>query len=166
MNIIAAADKNFGIGYKGQLLAHIKEDMRFFKEMTTGKAVIMGRETFLSFPNQKPLADRKNFVLTTNPQFNREGITVCSSLEEAIEEAKKDFSSEDIFFIGGERVYKESIKYANKAYITKIDKEFKADRFIINFDKEKNWQIESEREVNCENGLKITFTLYKKSISE
>ena len=48
MNIIAAADRNWGIGYKGQLLAHIKEDMKFFKEMTVGKAVIMGRETFLS----------------------------------------------------------------------------------------------------------------------
>ena len=66
MNIIVAADKNWGIGFKGNLLTHIKEDMKFFKEMTVGKAVIMGRETFLSLPGQKPLPDRKNFVLTTD----------------------------------------------------------------------------------------------------
>ena len=66
MNIIVAADRNWGIGYKGNLLTHIKEDMRFFKEKTINKAVIMGRETFLSLPGQKALSDRENFVLTTN----------------------------------------------------------------------------------------------------
>lgn len=163
MNIIAAADKNWGIGYKGNLLTHIKEDMKFFKEKTVGKAVIMGKETFLSLPGQKPLPDRKNFVLTTNPDFKADGVTVCNSLEKAIEEAKKEFKDEDIFFIGGERVYRESEKYASVAYITKIDKEFEADRYILNYDESPDWQVSSENMIKTEKGIYITFTTYKKA---
>lgn len=162
MNIIAAADKNWGIGYKGNLLAHIKEDMMFFKEKTVGKAVIMGKETFLSLPGQKPLPERKNFVLTTNKDFKVEGVTVCHSLEEAIEKAKESFKDEDIFFIGGERVYKESEKYADTAYITKIDEEFTADRFITNFDESKNWKIKEENMIKTQKGIYITFATFKK----
>lgn len=162
MNIIAAADKNWGIGNKGNLLTHIKEDMKFFKEMTTGKAVIMGRETFLSLPGQKALPERENFVLSTNPDFKAEGVTVCSSMEEAIEKAKESFKDKDIFFIGGERVYRESEKYASVAYITKIDEEFTADRFITDFDESENWQIKEERMIKTEKGLYITFATYKK----
>ncbi len=162
MNIIAAADKNWGIGYKGNLLAHIKEDMRFFKETTMGKAVVMGRETFLSLPGQKALEGRENFVLSTKPDFKADGATVCSSLEEAIEKAKEKFDDGDIFFIGGERVYKESEKYASVAYITKIDKEFTADRFITDFDKSKDWAVSSENMIKTEKGIYITFAVYKK----
>lgn len=162
MNIIVAADKNWGIGYKGNLLTHIKEDMKFFKEMTVGKAVIMGRETFLSLPGQKPLPDRENFVLTTNPDFKADGVNVCFSMEEAIEKAKEKFKDEDIFFIGGESVYRDSEKYTDTAYITKIDEEFEADRFIINFDEAENWQIKEERMLKTEKGLYITFATYKK----
>lgn len=163
MNIIAAADRNWGIGYKGHLLAHIKEDMKFFKEMTVGKAVIMGRETFLSLPGQKALSDRKNFVLSSNPEFKAEGAVVCSSLEEAIKKAKESFSNEDIFFLGGERVYRESEKYASAAYITKIDKEFTADRFIKNFDEAEEWHIKEETMIKTEKGLYITFAKYIKT---
>ena len=162
MNIIVAADKNWGIGFKGNLLTHIKEDMKFFKEMTVGKAVIMGRETFLSLPGQKPLPDRKNFVLTTNPDFQADGVTVCSSMEEAIKMAKLEFKDEEIFFIGGERVYREAEKYADTAYITKIDEEFEADRFIPDFDGLNNWQIKEENMLKTEKGLYISFATYKK----
>jgi len=162
MNIIVAADKNWGIGYKGNLLTHIKEDMKFFKEMTVGKAVIMGRETFLSLPGQKPLPERENFVLTTNPDFKADGVNICSSMEEAIEKAKEKFKDEDIFFIGGERVYRDSEKYADTAYITKIDEEFKADRFIKNYDEAENWKIKEENMLKTEKGLYITFSTYKK----
>ncbi len=162
MNIIAAADRNWGIGNKGKLLTHIKEDMRFFKEKTTGKAVIMGRETFLSLPNQKPLSDRENYILTTNPDFNVDGATVCSSLEEAIKKAKEKFDEDDIFLIGGERVYNYGEKYCKYAYITKIDEEFEADRHIIDFDNSPEWEIAFEEMIKTEKGLYITFTTYKK----
>lgn len=163
MNIIAAADKNWGIGYKGNLLTHIKEDMLFFKEKTINKAVIMGKETFLSLPGQKPLPDRKNFVLTTNKYFKAEGAEVCSSIEEALSKAKENFKDEDIFFIGGERVYRESEKFCDTAYITKIDKEFEADRFLNNYDENDSWVIKEEEMIKTEKGLYITFTTYKKA---
>lgn len=163
MNIIVAADRNWGIGYKGNLLTHIKEDMRFFKEKTINKAVIMGRETFLSLPGQKALSDRENFVLTTNKDFKAEGATVCSSIEEAISKAREKFNDEDIFFIGGERVYKESEKFCDTAYITKIDEEFEADRFLNNYDEKEEWFIKEEEMLKTEKGLYITFTTYKKA---
>jgi len=162
MNIIAAADNNWGIGNKGQLLTHIKEDMRFFKEKTVGKAVIMGRETFLSLPGQKPLPDRENYVLSTKDDFNPEGVTVCKSLEDAIEKAKENFSEDDIYLIGGERVYNYGEKYCKFAYITKIDAEFEADRHIIDFDNSENWEIVNEEMLKSEKGLYITFTTYKR----
>ena len=162
MNIIAAADKNWGIGFKGNLLAHIKEDMKFFKEKTLGKAVIMGKETFLSLPGEKPLPERENFVLTTDKTFKREGITVCHSLEEAIERAKEKFKDEDIFFIGGERVYRESESKADVAYITKIGKEYEADRFLPDFDKSDLWIVKEERKMKTEKGTELNFVTYVK----
>lgn len=162
MNIIAAADNNWGIGNKGNLLCHIKEDMKFFKEKTTGKAVIMGRETYQSLPGQAPLPNRENFILSKNPEFKAEGATVCASLEEAISEAKKKFKSEDIFIIGGEKVYNYGEKYCDVAYITKIDAEFEADRHIINFDEADAWEISSEEMLKTEKGYYITFTTYKR----
>ena len=73
MNIIAAADKLWGIGKDNRLLDHIPEDMKFFRETTKGKAVIMGKNTFLSFPNQKPLPNRLNIVLTRDESFGAAG---------------------------------------------------------------------------------------------
>ncbi len=162
MNIIAAADLNWGIGNKGQLLCHIKEDMKYFREKTTGKAVIMGRETFLSLPNGEPLKDRKNFILTTNKDFKVEGAVCCSSLEDAIEEAKREFSEDDIFLIGGERVYNYGEKYCKFAYITRIDHSFEADRHIINFDENENWEKKNEEMIKSEKGYYLTFTTYER----
>lgn len=162
MNLIAAVDKNWGIGYKGELLCHIKEDMRFFKETTEGGAVIMGKATFLSLPGQKPLKNRKNYVLTTDKNFDSEGIVVCSSFEEAAELARKEFAEDKIFLIGGERVYNENLDCCDTAYITKIEKIFKADKHLINLESFENWEVEQEKEVVCESGEKIIFKKLKK----
>ncbi len=164
MNIIAAADLNWGIGKDNDLLDHIPEDMKFFREKTMGSAVIMGKNTFLSFPNQKPLPKRLNIVLTHDKTFCPEGVTVCDSMESAIEVAKKEYQDEKIFFIGGEAVYREAEKYADTAYITKIDKEYDADRYLLNFDENNNWYVSSEEMIKTEKGLYITFVTYKKNI--
>lgn len=164
MNIIAAADLNWGIGKDGDLLDNIPEDMKFFREKTTGSAVIMGKNTFLSFPNQKPLPKRLNIVLTRDESFRPEGVTVCRSMDEAVEAAKKEYENEKIFFIGGESVYREAEKYADTAYITKIDKEYEADRFLLNFDENENWFISCEEMIKTEKGIYITFVTYKKKV--
>lgn len=163
MNIIAAADKNWGIGNEGQLLDHISEDMKYFKEKTVGKAVIMGKNTFLSLPGQKPLSDRMNIVLTSHDNINADGITVCKSIEDAVNTARKQFSDEDIFFIGGESVYKAAVDCCDTAYITRIDNEYTADRFLVDFDNLKDWSISSEEMIKTKKGLYITFTVYKKN---
>ena len=80
MNLIAAADENWGIGKNGGLLAHISGDMKYFRETTKGKVVVMGRKTLESFPGGKPLKNRVNIVLTQNQDFAPEGVTVCHSI--------------------------------------------------------------------------------------
>lgn len=162
MKIIAAADKNWGIGKDGQLLDHFSEDMKFFKEKTINKAVIMGRKTFLSLPNEAPLSDRKNIVLTRDKDFSREGIFVCHTVDEAVCEAKKDFSDDDIFFIGGGQIYNEAESLCDTAYITRIDEEYDADCFIFDFDNSPNWRIKNEEMIKTKKGIYITFTTYKR----
>ncbi len=163
MNIICAADRNWGIGKDNRLLDHIPEDMKFFRETTKGKAVIMGKNTFLSFPNQKPLPNRLNIVLTHDESFRPEGVTVCRSIEDAVCIAKKTYASEDIFFIGGESVYRDSVSLCDRAYVTKIDNEYDADRFLVNFDELPGWKVKSEEMLKTESGLYITFVQYVKS---
>ncbi len=160
MNIICAVDKNWGIGKDNGLLDNIPEDMKFFRETTKGKAVIMGKNTFLSFPNQKPLPNRLNIVLTHDKAFAREGIVVCDSLERAVEIAKEAYKDEDIFIIGGDSVYRQAEPLCRVAYITKINKEYAADRFMVNLDEIKNWKTESEKKLRTEKGLDLTFAKY------
>ena len=164
MNIIAAADLNWGIGKDNDLLDHIPEDMKFFREKTTGSAVIMGKNTFLSFPNQKPLPKRLNIVLTSDKNFRCEGIVVCSCMEDAIKTAQKEYADDKIFFIGGESVYRAAVDYADTAYITKIDNKYDADRFLVNFDELDNWKVVCEEMLKTEKGIYINFVTYKKEI--
>ena len=86
MNLIVCVDKNWGIGSEGQLLVHLKEDMKFFKEHTLGKVVVMGRSTLESLPKGEPLKDRTNIVLTHRQDFCKEGVIVVHDMEELLEE--------------------------------------------------------------------------------
>ena len=104
MNLIAAADENWGIGKNGGLLAHISGDMKYFRETTKGKIVVMGRKTLESFPNGLPLKNRENIVITKNPDYDAKGATVVHSIEEALEEVKK-YPTEDVYCIGGDRIF-------------------------------------------------------------
>ena len=85
MNLIAAADEAWGIGKDGGLLAHLPGDMKYFRETTQGKVVVMGRKTLESFPGGRPLKNRTNIVLTRNGAYQPEGVRVCRSREEALE---------------------------------------------------------------------------------
>ena len=96
MNIIVAVDKNWAIGYQNKLLNSIPEDMKFFRETTTGKVVVMGRKTLESFPNGRPLKNRTNVVITGQTDYEVPDAVVVHSVEEALEYLKK-FNSEDIY---------------------------------------------------------------------
>lgn len=142
MKAIAAVDLNWGIGYKGNLLKRIPDDMKFFKQMTLGKVVVMGRETFESLPGQEPLKDRVNIVLSKNEHFNNEKVTLCRSLDELYSELEK-YDTDDVFVVGGESVYSQLLASCTEAYVTKIEKKYVADKYFANLDKNKAWQLVS-----------------------
>ncbi len=119
-------DQNRGIGYKNDLLTFIPGDLPRFKKITTGHSVIMGRKTFDSLP-KGPLPNRNNIVISRNKKLTIDGATVVNSLEEAINLCDE---SDESFIIGGGEIYNESIKLADKLYITFMEKEFVADTFF------------------------------------
>ena len=123
MNLIAAVDKNWAIGCKNKLLVSIPADMKFFRETTIGKVVVMGRKTLESFPNGMPLKKRTNIVLTHDKTYKVPDAILVHSMEELHEELKK-YPSEDIYVIGGETIYKQLLDECDVAHITKIDYEF------------------------------------------
>ena len=161
MNIIVAADKNWGIGYQNKLLVSIPSDMKFFRETTTGKVVVMGRKTLESFPNGLPLAMRTNIVLTRKPDYQVKGALIFRSVEDVLEELKK-YESEDIYVIGGEEIYREFLPYCDVAHVTKIDHEYLADAFFPNLDQEKDWVITADSEEQTYFDLEYTFLRYER----
>ena len=161
MKLIVAADKNWGIGYNNALLASIPSDMKFFRTMTTGHVVVMGRKTLESFPNKMPLKNRTNIILTRDMNYDVKGGIVVHSLDELLEELKK-YDSDDIFVIGGESVYRLMLPYVDTAYITRIDHVFQADTFIPDLDKDEDFELVEVSEENTCFDLEFYFTRYER----
>ena len=164
MNLIAAADLNWGIGKDGGLLVSLPGDMKYFKEKTSGKVVIMGRATLESLPGGKPLPNRTNIVLTTNKDFEREGCIIVHDMDE-LAAACKDYAPDDIMVIGGEQIYMQLIRQCDKLYITKILEEFEADKHLMNADRMKSFELVSESDVMEEKGVQYQFLVYQKKQS-
>ncbi len=161
MNLIAAVDNNWAIGFQNSLLVRIPEDQKWFRETTTGKAVIMGRKTLESFPNKAPLKNRTNIVITRDMNYKVEGAVVVHSVEEAIE-AAKDFADDDIFVIGGESIYRQMLPYCDVAHITKIDYAYQADAYFPNLDKDSQWKITDTSDERTYFDLLYEFVKYEK----
>ena len=120
MNLIAAVDSNWAIGNRGELLVRIPKDHKNFREMTTGKVVVLGRKTMDTFPQGQPLKNRTNIILSRDESYSVKDATVVHSVEELLEEVKK-YDSRDVYIIGGESIYAQMVKYCDTAHITKID---------------------------------------------
>ncbi len=161
MNVIAAVDKNWAIGKNNELLVRIPADQKFFREMTTGKVVVMGRKTLESFPNGLPLKNRTNIVLTHNPQYQVPGAIIVHTLEELYEELK-NYRSEDIFVIGGETIYRQLLAECDTAHVTKIDFSFDADTYFPNLDEMPEWEITADSEEQTYFDLEYYFYKYEK----
>ena len=159
MKAIVAVDLDWGIGYKGNLLEKIPEDMKYFKQTTLGKIVVMGRETFESLPGKEPLKDRINIVLSANGYFDDNRLIICRSLNELFRELEK-YSESDVFVIGGESVYTQLLPYCTEVYVTKIEKKYKADKHFCNLDKIETWKQVSQSEVKISNDIKYNFVGY------
>ncbi len=126
ITIIAAKSDNNIIGNENQLIWHISNDLKRFKQLTSGHVVIMGRKTFESIG--KPLPNRTNIVITRNKDWNSEGILTVNSLEEAIAQAKNTGS--EIFIIGGGNIYEQSLHLADVLEITEVHQVFAGDAFF------------------------------------
>lgn len=139
LSIIVAIAKNNAIGKDNKLIWHLPEDLKRFKELTTGKTIIMGRKTFESLGRVLP--NRKHIVITRNKDLKIQNemvecITDTKELEQYIN------SKEELFVIGGATIYKMLMPYTKKMYITKIDEEFEADTYFPVID-EKEWKVEN-----------------------
>ena len=119
--MIAAVGLNRELGYGNQLIWKIPEDMRRFRELTRGHPIIMGRRTYQSI--NRLLPGRTNIIVTRDPGFKVEGAIICASIEQALEKAKGEPGSGEIFLIGGAQIYSSAIKLADKLYLTKINAE-------------------------------------------
>ena len=161
MNLIAAVDKNWAIGKDNGLLVSIPADMKFFRETTTGKVVVMGRKTLESFPNGLPLKNRVNIVLTTDYSYQVKDAVIVHSKEELEEELQK-YNSEDIYVIGGESVYRLLLDACDTAHITKIDYAYEADAFFPNLDENPDWEIVADSEEQTYFDLEFYFLKYQK----
>lgn len=125
--MIAAIGENRELGKDNALLWSIPEDMRRFKELTTGHSVIMGKNTYLSIG--KPLPNRHNIVLCADKDFEAPGCVVVFTLEQALAEAKKN-EKEEVFVMGGGQVYKAMLPHIDRLYLTLVEGRYEADTFF------------------------------------
>ena len=154
-SIIAAIGKNRELGQKGGLVFNIKEDMKYFKDTTTGRKVVMGYRTWQSLP--KKLPNRTNIVVSSKPVENAD-LTI-SNLPAFIKENEN--TNEEIFIIGGGMIYTEFLPHAKNLYLTEIDASVPADVFFPQFDKSKYDKTIIKK--GSQNDLTYTFAKYIKS---
>lgn len=133
ISIIAAIGKNRELGYKNQLLWHIPEDLKRFRKLTEGHVVVMGRKTYESIG--KPLPNRTNIIISRSLEnMGSKDVVVVSSLEEALSRAKALEKRGEVFIIGGGQVYSQALRYADWLYLTKVNKEAKADTYFPEYE--------------------------------
>jgi len=161
MNLIAAVDENWAIGNKNQLLVSIPADMKFFRETTVNKVVVMGRKTLESFPGGQPLKKRTNIVLTRDKNYKVKDAIVVNTVEALLEELKK-YDEEDIYIIGGESIYRQMLPYCKLAHITRIHHAYEADTFFPNLDKMEDWEITGISEEQTYFDLEYEFVRYER----
>ncbi len=161
MKLIAAVDKNWGIGLNGRLLVSIPSDQKFFRNETYGKVVITGRKTLATFPNGLPLEGRTNIILTGDKNFKAKNAIIVHSVEEALE-AVADYAEEGVYVIGGESIYNQFLPYCDTAIITKIDHAFEADAYMTNLDEMDSWKITAESEEQTYFDLEYVYCQYER----
>lgn len=160
MNAIVVVDKNWGIGKNNDLLFKLTKDMAFFKEKTMGKVVVMGGNTLLSLPNQKPLKGRTNIVISD--VFYRDDVIMAETMPELLGILDK-YNTEDLYVMGGAMLYRTLLPYCDTVYATKVDADGGAQVFYENLDKLDNWSCVYESEPIQDGEYTIRFTTYKNS---
>ena len=160
MNGIVAVDRNWGIGRNNDLLVHLPGDLKYYKEKTYGKVIIVGQRTLESFPGSKPLPGRTNVVLSDDPAFVRDDCIVCRTKDEVLETVAS-YDPEDVFVCGGASIYRLFLEDCDAMYVTKIFEAFEADTFFPDLD-ELGWRVDWASEEQEENGIRYRFERYVK----
>lgn len=161
---IVAVDENWGIGKDNQLLCHIPDDLKRFKNLTERNIVIMGRGTFESL-GRKTLPNRTNIIITHNtwkfgsPDMHNE---ILMGMDEAKKYIANYCGDKNIFIIGGESIYKQLLPMCSAVFVTKIHKSFSADRFFPNLDTDCGWECDSDSSKLFDyNGLSYSYHIYE-----
>ena len=161
ISAIVAVDNDWGIGFNGELLEHIPEDLKRFKELTSGNVVIMGRKTWDSLPT-KPLPNRTNIVISNQKNTILNSSTVRLSLKDIKEDINK--IAYDVFIIGGVQIYTELLPYCDKVYVTKIFKSHEnVDTYFPNLDEMENWKPIEKSPIYDYKDIQYQFWQYDKT---
>jgi len=157
ISIIAALDKNRGIGKENIIPWHLPADLKRFKSITIGHHLILGRKTYQSIGKQLP--GRQMIILSKDPDFQAEGCLVCSSLDEALQLAE-GMGEKEVFLIGGGEIYREALPLGDRLYLSFVDTRAEVDTHFPDFD-ESEWSVICEQEfpVDEENSLAHTFMI-------
>ena len=159
ISIIVAVSEDWGIGKDNELLWHISEDLKRFKRLTSGNTVIMGKKTWESL-SRRPLPDRKNIVLTDNPQETIVNSVTAYSPDDALSKCRPD---EEIFIIGGGSIYRQFLPIADRLYITHVHKKTPADIYFPEINLNVWEKTEEEEFVSIENEcIPYTYTIYQR----
>ena len=161
MELIVAVYDDWGIGCCGTQPIALSADRKFFREMTRGAMVIVGRRTIADFPGQKPLPGRVNVALTRQ-SVEIPGFTVCNSPEEAVELSK---TAERAMVIGGGSIYRQMLPYCDLAYITKVHATPQSDTFFPNLDEMQEWKLDSILDSGTEAGISYDICLYRRTLN-
>jgi dihydrofolate reductase len=161
MNLIVAVDKNWAIGNDNKLLVSIPQDMKFFRETTMGKVVVMGRKTLESFPGGQPLKKRTNIVLTRDKNYQVKDAIVVNTVDELLQELKK-YDEEEIYVIGGESIYRQMLPYCKVAHVTKINHAYEADTYFPNLDEKDEWVVTGVSDEQTYFNLEYEFVRYER----
>ena len=158
ISAIVAVDNNWGIGYNGDLLEHIPEDLKYFKALTTGHVVVMGRKTWDSLP-KKPLPNRINYVITKEAKSSNEEVAYFDM--DCIKMMMQKQSDYEYFIIGGGSIYNQLLSFCDRVYVTKIYKDHdNVDTYFPNLDKSEEWAPAACGQLLTHNDLTYQFWQY------
>lgn len=161
MKAIVAVDSNWAIGNKGQLLVSIPADQKNFRNETINKTIVYGRKTLETFPQRVVLPKRNNIILSTKKDYRVKDAAVVHSRQELLD-LVSDLHTDEVYIIGGESVYREFIDLCDTAIVTFIDKEFEADTYFPNLDKDPDWEMTDESDEQVYFDLTYTYRTYKR----
>ncbi|MFI3254598.1 MAG: dihydrofolate reductase [Eubacteriales bacterium] len=159
MKAIVLVDQNWGIGNEGKQNVFITEDLKRFKEFTTGNTIILGRKTLDTFPSKKPLPNRRNIILSRNPEYTISGAEVFSSVEETLAALSPN---EMVYVVGGASIYQAFLPYCTEALVTKVEGNYPADCYFPSLDDKEDWTLRDKSNRKEDLSIFYRYCLYQK----